>query len=127
MAKVLLIEDDSYYREDLLYFLENAGHDCTAIRGVAEFFELVETVNQYDYVILDLMMRRNGRFEDVDPSVTTGELIYEEIIKRKPNINIIVFTAKNESELSTDILKDSHVHYQRKPLDSTEHFVNHMI
>lgn len=62
MAKILIVEDSSDYRELLLNFLENAGYEAAAAKDGAQALETVRR-QAFDLVLLDLMLPKIDGYE----------------------------------------------------------------
>ena len=95
--KILIIDDDRYFAEDLQYFLEKEGFDCTVYQEVDEVCSNFEHMGGFDGIILDLMMLK-GNLLQLSPSESAleeiGEVLFIRLRKQYPKMKIIIVTAK---------------------------------
>jgi len=119
MSKVLLIEDDRFLIDDLQTFIEFEGHSCTIYSGPDQVIENLKELQQFDVIILDIMMSRGKYLQDEDPEFETGELLYQRIRKELPDQKFLIISAKNFNEMQIDFAKESNVDTITKPFSST--------
>lgn len=119
MSKVLLIEDDRFLIEDLKTFIEYEGHVCTVHTGADEVIENLESLGQFDAIILDIMMARGKYLQDENPGYETGELVYQKIRAQFPTLLVLIISAKNFSDMQINFATEEHVEMISKPFDST--------
>ena len=119
MSKVLLIEDDRFLIEDLKTFIEYEGHVCTIYTGADEVMDNLDSLGQFNAIILDIMMSRGSYFQDENPNYETGELLYEKIRAQYPTLLVLIISAKNFSDMQTDFAAEKNVETISKPFDST--------
>jgi CheY-like chemotaxis protein len=119
MSTVLLIEDDRFLIEDLQTFIEFEGHTCVAFNGPDEVIENLEHLSMYDVIVLDIMMARGSYLQDEDPSMETGELLYQRIREKYPEVRFLIISAKNFDEMHIDFTKEENVATIAKPFSST--------
>lgn len=119
MSTVLLIEDDRFLIEDLKTFIEFEGHTCHAFFGPDEVIENLEHLSKYDVIVLDIMMARGKYLQDEESKLETGELLYQRIRAKYPDIRILIISAKNFDEMHIDFAKEENVATIAKPFSST--------
>ena len=119
MSNVLLVEDDRFLIDDLKTFIEYEGHTCSVFTGPDEVIDNLDTLNQFDAIILDIMMSRGSHLQDEDLNFETGELLYQRIREKYPNLQVIIISAKNFSDMRIDFASESNVDTISKPFDST--------
>ena len=119
MSKVLLIEDDRFLIDDLKTFIEFEGHLCTIYSGPDQVLENLNELQQFDVIILDIMMSRGKYLQDEDPTFETGELLYLRIREEFPDLKILIISAKNFSEMQINFSKEGNVDTISKPFSST--------
>ena len=119
MSKVLLIEDDRFLIEDLKTFIEYEGHVCVVHTGADEVIDNLDSIGQYDAVILDIMMARGKYLQDENPIYETGELLYQKIRAQYPALQVLIISAKNFSDMQINFAAEANVEAISKPFDST--------
>ena len=119
MSNVLLIDDDRFLIDDLKTFIEYAGHTCIIYTGADEVIDNLDSLNQFDAIILDIMMSRGAYLQQEDLSFETGELLYQRIRERHPDLKVIIISAKNFSDMQIDFAMEDNVDTISKPFDST--------
>lgn len=119
MSNVLLIEDDRFLIDDLKTFIEFEGHVCTIYTGPDQVIEHLKELQQFDVIILDIMMRRGKYLQEEDPDLETGELLYQRIREKLPDQKFLIISAKNFSEMRIDFAKERNVDTITKPFSST--------
>lgn len=119
MKNILLVDDDPYLTDDIKEFILFEGYGCDVVNSAAGFFEnSFENLNKYSCIVLDLMMKRTDRIKDENDDLETGEILYGLIKEKKPNIPIIILSAKNKNELHIVLQQDTD-EYVMKPLGTT--------
>lgn len=118
MAKILILEDDNFFNEDLKLIIEDEGHVCTVFDNTDDILKNMTILEGFDLMILDLMMIRGESLKDDKSKYETGEILYKKIKKKYPEIQIIIITAKNSDDihLTEDELFMTEIFY--KPIDS---------
>lgn len=119
MSKVLLIEDDRFLIEDLKTFIEFEGHSCTVYFGPDQVIENLKELQQFDVIILDIMMSRGKYLQEEDPDFETGELLYQRIREELPEQKILIISAKNFNEMQINFSTERNVDTITKPFGST--------
>lgn len=119
MSNVLLIEDDRFLIEDLKTFIEFEGHTCCAYTGPDEVIDNIDHFSKYDVIVLDIMMARGKYLQDENERLETGELLYQRIRSKYPNMKVIIISAKNFNEMTIDFAKETNVSLIVKPFSST--------
>ena len=85
MTHILIIEDNSDYREILQNFLESAGYSVTAVPDGTNVVDLL-CESQYNLVLLDLMLPKMDGYEVC------------KIIRERSDIPVIMLTALDSEE-----------------------------
>jgi DNA-binding response OmpR family regulator len=108
MEKILIIDDDSQLREDLIDFFTERGYDA---QGVATAKEGLNKLKKEDYhvVLLDLMMPEIGGIEAL-----------RQIKKLKPKTLVIMITAFATIENAVEAMKRGASAYISKPFKIPE-------
>lgn len=119
MSKILLIEDDRFLIDDLKTFIEYEGHTCTIYTGPDEVIDNLDSLNQFDAIILDIMMSRGSYLQEEDLNLETGELLYQKIRERYPDLKVLIISAKNFDDMQIDFASEENVEIISKPFDST--------
>ncbi|MBF0564742.1 MAG: response regulator transcription factor [Nitrospirae bacterium] len=106
--KVLLIEDDKILRESLKAYLESKGISAECLLDEMEY-ESCLSINTYDAMILDLMLR-----------FVRGEDILKRIRARGLTTPVLVLTAKNSINDKETCFSLGADDYLTKPFDIRE-------
>ncbi|WP_415906137.1 hypothetical protein ACMXYX_14095 [Neptuniibacter sp. QD72_48] len=115
MNKVLILDDDKFFAEDLSMLLDLEGIKSIVINSADQMYEMVQTLHDCDAVFLDIMLR-SGSHYSVQACEETGEVIYKQLRSLYPDKIIVVTSAKNIGEI--DILVDEvKTFFIGKPLD----------
>lgn len=114
--KIAILDDDNLITDDLKIFLEMEGYSVDLYNNAEDFMPILNSINRYDYILLDLMLRKPSNLEPIG-NLETGEILFELIKKSNPSKAIIIITAKNESEVKVDT-KATNVSFIRKPYES---------
>ncbi|WP_462175169.1 response regulator [Pseudoalteromonas gelatinilytica] len=113
MKKVLIVEDDKYFSSDLAELLDFEDITSVVKNSADEFWPELDNLDEYDAILLDIMMRKGTQLSNAGPG-ETGELLFNEI-RRRSNIKVIVLSAKNKNEINIKFNKKN-VKYLAKPL-----------
>lgn len=119
MSNVLLVEDDRFLIEDLKTFIEFEGHSCVVYTGPDEVIDNLDSLDRFDVLILDIMMSRGRYLQEEDVNFETGELLYQKIREKYPNLPVLIISAKNFSDMQIDFASETNVDTISKPFDST--------
>lgn len=103
MNKILIVDDDVEYRENLKEILDNAGYSNDMAGSAKEAMEKLGD-QQFDVILLDYMM------PDIDGINALGE-----IKKISPNSKIIMITAFASIENAVTAIKKGASEYISKP------------
>jgi len=119
MKKVILIEDDVYFSDDLKYLIEDKGITCVVCHNASDLLNTINGLEGDELVILDLMMRKPlGSNVDFSTYVETGETLFDLLREQYPEIRIAIVTAKNGDDISNPSIKnDQNTIIFIKPLD----------
>lgn len=110
MAKVLVADDEEDIRTFTTRTLTHEGHDVTLAEDGAQAIELMKQ-NDYDLIILDIMMPNKNGIEVVQHMKKT---------ERLQNVPIFLFSASGPINNLTDDVKEMVDDYLRKPFMSKE-------
>lgn len=99
MNKVLIVDDDKYFTDDLSIFLEMEGVKADVINQADELFSKVNGLSKYDVVLLDVMFRKGSHAEDT-VGLETGEAFYRVFRKIYPNKKVVVVSAKDKENIN---------------------------
>ena len=99
----LVIDDDKTFRDATCLLIDSEGHYAEAARsGELGLIELKE--GKFDAVLLDLNL---GAEKGLD--------ILEQILKRQPNLPVIIFTAQGSVKLAVEAMRRGAVDFLEKP------------
>lgn len=103
MKKILIVDDDPEFRENLSEILNQSGYETESAGSASDAFEKLKIV-EYDLVLLDFMM----------PKLSGLDAIFE--IKRlRPTIKLIMITAFASIEHAVTAVKKGVSDYISKP------------
>lgn len=112
---VVLLDDDKYGAEGFKDILDIEGISCDLYFKADEFMKHIDDLDKYDVVFIDIMLRK-GHINIKDPTMETGEYIFDKVRSHYPEKVICVVSAKNISEIKIDFDKDFNI-YIGKPLN----------
>jgi NtrC-family two-component system response regulator AlgB len=99
----LVIDDDKTFRDATCLLIDSEGHYAEAARsGESGLLELKE--GKFDAVLLDLNL---GAEKGLD--------ILEQILKRQPNLPVIIFTAQGSVKNAVEAMRRGAVDFLEKP------------
>ena len=105
--KILIVEDNNDINEMVAEYLTKAGYNCDQAYSGTEG-KLYISNNQYDLIILDLML----------PGMSGEQLITK--IREKLEVPIIVLTAKDSIDSKVSVLGSGADDYLCKPFELEE-------
>jgi two-component system response regulator AtoC len=108
MARVLIIEDDSRFREVVSLALRESGHDVAAAATPEE--ALGEVERGVDLALLDLGL----------PEKDVGFAILDELKRRSATVPVIVLTGEKDMASHVRAMRDGAFDYVTKPVDVTQ-------
>src|SRR4051812_39220469 len=108
MARVLIIEDDSRFREVVGLALREGGHDVSTAGSPAEAIEAVD--KGIDLALLDLGL----------PEKDVGFSILDELKRRRSQVPVIVLTGEKDMASHVRAMRDGAFDYVTKPVDVTQ-------
>ena len=101
--RVLVVDDDAVFREELSELLRDDGHAVDSAPSVPKATEALEH-REYDLVLTDLKMPRHGGLE-----------LLREVRHRWPRTLVVVVTGYASVETALDAMKLGAFDYVRKP------------
>lgn len=101
--KILLVDDEKVFTENITRLLNNRGYDVTAVDRGEDALKLIEK-EKYDVVILDLKM----------PGID-GIVTLKEIKKLDTFTEILILTGHGSIDTATEALKLGAYDYLTKP------------
>ena len=113
---ILIVDDDKFLTRSIEGSLENHGHVVKVINKSSEFFDEISVIDDYDLVLLDLMMRKPPELK-ISPGEETGEALYRLIKTHDRNKPVIIITGKDKEDIRTKFEKLD-VNFVLKPFDS---------
>lgn len=102
-VRILVVDDDPVFREELAELLRDDGHIATAAPSVPKAIEFLEH-EEADLVITDLKMPRHGGLD-----------LLREVRARWPRTLVVVVTGYATVETALDAMKMGAFDYVRKP------------
>jgi DNA-binding response OmpR family regulator len=105
--RVIVVEDDSDFRESMVEYLELSGLDVTGVESALEFYQSISS-QSYDVVILDIgLPDQNG-------------LVLAEYVRNNTEMRIIMLTAQSSLESKINAYQAGADIYLVKPVDFSE-------
>lgn len=105
-TRILLVEDEKDIRESLQDFLEGEGFDVSSASNGQEALQLLDSMENPDVILLDLMM----------PIMNGAEFRHEQERKdRIKDIPVVVMSAVNQAKQQADSIGISR--HVKKPID----------
>lgn len=120
--KILIIDDDYYFSDELSFLLQDRGHVTRIINNVEEILSNLTIVNDFDLITLDVMMKLSSEYQ-IEESIDAGVTIFKKI-REFSNIPVIMISAMNYSAIKDKIKPYKNLFYFGKPFthDITEIF-----
>ena len=119
---LLVIDDDAFYLEDVVFFLKDAGFNVIAASTADEAIDVISSRSaEIDIVLLDLMMRRpeSGALASyLRDTEETGVGIARWVKERCPDMPIVGVSAKNRPEAEAEWFGQHGTGYLQKPLSA---------
>lgn len=101
--RLLVVDDDKVFREELSELLRDDGHSVTVASSVAKALEALEGA-EFDVVLTDLKMPR-----------ASGMELLREVRSRWPRTLVVVITGFATIETALEAMKNGAFDYVRKP------------
>ncbi|HKV90146.1 MAG TPA: response regulator [Thermoplasmata archaeon] len=101
--RLLIVDDDPVFREELGDLLESDGHDTRSVASVAAAIEALEA-DEFEVVLTDLKMPRRGGLE-----------LLAEVQKRWPRTLTVMITGFATVDTAVEAMKLGAFDYLRKP------------
>lgn len=117
MKKVLLVEDDKFITDDLKFFIEAEGNQCEVLTSADQVIDNFGRINDFDRIVLDIMMRKGSRIEKVAKDEETGEVLYRKIREEFPEKQIIIISGKDYHKMKIDFKNEAKVDTLVKPVN----------
>jgi two-component system response regulator PilR (NtrC family) len=103
-AKILIIDDEDMFREDLATILSKQGYDCTTAPDAKTGLQKVQELLP-DIVLSDIFM----------PGLSSLDVL-EDILKINPDCSVIIMTAFGSLDTAIDAFRKGAVDYILKPI-----------
>ena len=113
--KILIIDDSYEFCEPLQESLENWGHETVFVDESDDALKEIKNLNNYDLIILDIMLIVGGSFE-LGEYPEVGVFLYEKIREINKKIPIIIVSALTRQQFPSYFNDDSRMTYLNKPL-----------
>jgi ActR/RegA family two-component response regulator/DNA-binding HxlR family transcriptional regulator len=107
-VRILVVDDDEVFREELSTFLADDGHEPVSAPSVRKALEALEQEN-LDVVFTDLKMPRQSGME-----------LVKEIHRRWPQVFVIVVTGFATIQTAVEAMKEGAFDYIAKPFRTNE-------
>ncbi len=101
--RLLVVDDDAVFREELTELLQQEGHTVSSSSSVVKALEVLES-EELDVVLTDLKMPRQ-----------TGLDLLREVRRRWPETLVVVITGYATVETAVEAMKEGAFDYVRKP------------
>lgn len=108
MAKVLICDDEAFFRDAVSDILRNEGFQVLVTDSGAKALETIET-HDVGAVVLDLIM------PEMDGLKTLGRIKAEH-----PDVQVVMFTAQSDEEVILNALRAGAIDYLAKPIHAEE-------
>ncbi|HUT54198.1 MAG TPA: GAF domain-containing protein [bacterium] len=108
MAKILVVDDELFYREMVADVLKKEKHEVTIARDGKEAVELFER-QEHDVALVDVVM----------PGFD-GLLVLSKFKKHNPMVPVIMLSAHEDQRMVIQALRFGAFDYQRKPISPQE-------
>jgi two-component system response regulator AtoC len=108
MARVLIIEDDTNFREVVGLALKEGGYDVVQARDGSE--AITSLASGVDLALLDLGL----------PEKDVGFTILDEIKKKAPRLPVIILTGERDMGSHVRAMRDGAFDFVTKPVDVTQ-------
>jgi CheY-like chemotaxis protein len=109
MARIMVVDDELFYRELVGDILKKAGHEVFAARDGKEALNLMTSHPDLDAVLLDVVM----------PGMD-GLAVLSKLRGRDDSIPVIMISAHEDHRMVLQALRRGAFDYQRKPIGSQE-------
>lgn len=107
-VRILVVDDDSMFREELTQLVSDSGHRVTAATSVPKAIEQLER-EEFDLIFTDLKMPRHSGLE-----------LLREARRRWPRTMVVVVTGFASVETAVEAMKVGAFDYVRKPFTPEE-------
>jgi len=109
MAKILVVDDELFYRELVSDVLQKAKHDVVLASSGKEALNIVAKFRDIDIVLTDVVM----------PDMN-GLVVLSRIQKKDASIPVIMLSAHEDHRIVLQSLKRGAFDYQKKPISQQE-------
>ncbi len=103
-ARILIVDDNETHADSLRESLERVGHQCAAVYGAREAFEIFQK-EKFDIVVTDLMLKDG-----------TGIDLMKQIQSNRPDTAVLIITAHGTIENAVKAMKEGAADYIEKPI-----------
>lgn len=102
---ILLAEDDAVIRQLAMRFLQGAGYTVVTVEdGAAAMEVLQDRINEFDLVMLDVVMPKLG-----------GRAVYDFIQSRRPSLPVLFVSGYNAGQIHSDFVLHAGFEFIQKP------------
>ena len=109
MAKILVIDDELFYRELVADVLRKAGHQLTVGKDGREALDLFKR-EEFDLCFLDVVL----------PGQMDGLTVLGKFHQSNPDVPVIMLSGHEDQRLVLRALRQGAFDYQRKPISAQE-------
>jgi GAF domain-containing protein/AmiR/NasT family two-component response regulator len=109
MAKILVIDDELFYRELVADVLRKAGHQVTVGKDSRDALDLFKR-EEFDLCFLDVVL----------PGQMDGLAVLGKFHQQNPDVPVIMLTGHEDQRLVLRALRQGAFDYQRKPISAQE-------
>ncbi len=106
--RILVVDDDSVFREELSTLLSDSGHQVESVNSAAKALEAL-SIAEFDVVLSDIRMPRMNGIE-----------LLRQIRERWPRVYVVLITGYATVETAVEAMKLGAFDYLRKPFRSEE-------
>ena len=111
-ARILVVDDENSMREMVSILLEREGFEVVTADSGKQTVEMMESGEQFDLVVTDLLMDHGGGIE-----------VLTEVKDRLPSCEVILFTAYGTAETAVEAMKKGAFDYITKPFNVDEFLI----
>src|SRR4030042_6348464 len=109
MGKILVVDDELFYRELTADILRKEGHQVSVAKDGREALDLFQR-DEFDLCLLDVVM----------PGSFDGLAVLGKVKHADPDLPVIMLSAHEDQRLVLRALRQGAFDYQRKPISAQE-------